>query len=193
MKTLIVILGIVLVGITTICPLGCARHSEAGTFAKYGFSFQYPAGYEVDERGVYRKGDANSDSSGSVILSKDGRAPFLLVWAADQEAGVQPDEGDLGVELGGYISDFEQAIRDAGGWMQVGETVEDSCSGHRMLRCYYVAAVWSGGTAVSGEVGLVCCSESRRSFMLYTRSSQKENEADEVDQFHFFSSSLVCH
>jgi len=192
MKTLIAILGIVLVGMTTVCPLGCARHNKTETFTKYGFSFEYPAGYEVDERGVYRKGDANSDSSGSVVLSKEGRSSCLLVWDVNQETEAQRGESDLRAELGSYTSDFEEAFGESGGSMQVGDIVEDSCSGHKMLRCYYVV-VWSGGTAVSGDVGQVYCGESRRSFMLFTESSHKEDEEDALAFFRMFTSSLVCH
>jgi hypothetical protein len=192
MRTLIAAFGVVLLVVTAIMPLGCARHGEGGTFDKYGFSLEYPAGYKVDERGAYRTAEANCYSSGSVVLNKDGRSLCLLVWTADQETGVQPDEDDLGVELGGYISDFEEAFGESGGCMQVGEMVEDSCSGHKMLRCYY-KVMWSGGETVNGESGVLYCSESQRSFMLCTRSSDKENEADAVDLFHVFSSSLVCH
>jgi hypothetical protein len=58
MRTLIAAFGVVLLVVTAIMPLGCARHGEGGTFDKYGFSLEYPAGYKVDERGAYRTAEA---------------------------------------------------------------------------------------------------------------------------------------
>ena len=70
-KRLIAVLGVVLLAVTVIPPLGCARHNRTETFAKHGFSFEYPESYEMEELGYYDV-EANTESSGQVIVRKQG-------------------------------------------------------------------------------------------------------------------------
>ena len=194
-KRLIAVLGVVLWVVMAILPLACARQNKTETFADYYFSFDYPAGYEVDERGD-SEGKENSYSSGSILLSKATPANsdfyYALRWGVTQEPEISQHESALQAALELSRSYLEQSYETTGGFMQFSEIVEDSCSAHKMLRCYY-KVVWSGGETVNGEIGQVCCSESRRSFTLCTRSSQKENEAEALAFLRVFTSSFVCH
>ena len=195
MKTLIAVLGAAILGMTILCPTGCARHTKMDAFADYGFSFEYPAGYTVDERGN-TEGEANSYSSGSMLLSKaapgDSDFYYSLRWATTQDPEASQRESAPRAALGLSTSYLEESFETTGGSMQVGEIAEDSCSGHKMLHCYY-KVVWSQGETVNGEIGVVYCSESQRWFELTTRSAHTENEAEALDFFNVFMSSFVCH
>ena len=178
-----------------ILPLGCARQNKTETFADYYFSFDYPAGYEVDERGD-SEGKENSYSSGSILLSKATPANsdfyYALRWGVTQEPEISQHESALQAALELSRSYLEQSYETTGGFMQFSEIVEDSCSAHKMLRCYY-KVVWSGGETVNGEIGVLYCSKSQRWFELTTRSAHTESGAEALDYFHIYSSSFVCH
>lgn len=195
MKTLIAVLGVAILGVTIICPLGCARHNKTETFSNYGFSFEYPKGYQVHEVGTY-DGEANTDLSGQIRVTKEtGGASadrVLPTWRSGLTRPLISDEllqDHFGAELAGYRQIWAEDNYDS---VLVGETVQEDCSGHEML---YVCFSFTlpDGESDQGTFAEMYCDKSGRLFQFTSAGPFTGSRADAVDFLRVFTSSFVCH
>lgn len=196
MKRLIAVFGVVLLVVTAIIPLGCARHNKTETFSDHGLSFQYPASYTVADEG--REGKPNTESAGGLIVEKrTGRANADRLWLAWRSPSVAEEgvitDGVLAGYFGSMIREYRQLWEDKGYCsIHTGVTVEDSCSGHLMLQVYYEFS-YPDLRKAHGTLGETYCSNSSRLFYFVTVGPHGDLESDAVDFLHVFTSSFVCH
>jgi hypothetical protein len=197
MKTTAALLCLVLLGVTAFLPLGCARHNKTETFASYGFSFDYPAGFTVDDEP--REGESNSDSEGRIFVRKydDERVAdqFMLNWYSSSSGSAWMDnEESLLAHFQRGLADLT-AIWEEEGYesVQVEEVTEDSHGSHLMLYVYYEFTATGVGGRVHGTFGEMCCDDSCRIFEFLTMGRGAGSQADAVALLSIFSSSLVCH
>jgi hypothetical protein len=197
-KTLIAVLGVAILGMTILCPLGCARHNKTETFSNYGFSFEYPAGYELTER-ENAKGEANSSSDGTIFVKKydEGRTAtqFMVTWYSLTTGSTwTPTEDALLAHFEKNLAGYRQIWKEDGyESVQIGEVVGDSCGGHSMLCVYYEFTAADVGGTVYGTVGELYCDRSCRLSELLTMERGAGSEDDAMAFLRVFTSSLVCH
>jgi hypothetical protein len=192
-KTLTAVLAIVLLAAAAILPLGCARHNKTETYSGYGFSFEYPAGYAVEEK----DGEPSSDSAGTLFVrdDHDTQAPrFMLYWAsASPGSAWGTDDEDLANDFQDELASYRQIWQEEGySSIETGVSVEGSCGGHLMLHTYYEFSHPERGR-FHGTVGEVYCDSSSRVFYFTTVGPHTGLESDAVDFLLVFTSWFVCH
>ena len=187
-KTLMVILLVAIVGVTSVGAFiwwSGQKGEEApptssplfNTYSKYGFTFEYPKGMSITEKGMLESTATNS--SGMVLGElKNGKSEEIMagwistVTAPDLEAGME----------GGFTG-----MKNTGATVDKGQIVYSTKSGHTMIYQYFNATV-EGETWYGISSGWYCDTNDRF-YMLLTMSS----EQDVLPKFQQYLGSFICH
>ena len=130
--------------------------TQFNTYSKYGFSFDYPEAFSVEEIGSL--GSENNDNSGLVqFLVENGETELCEVgWTAMTPDEIESCEGGLEGCLEGQIGIvfvvFETAANYTGiGSFEKGELLESTKAGHLMFYQYFGFNMTGGGVNPMGS------------------------------------------
>ena len=155
---------------------------DLATYDKHGFSFEYPAGFSVEEVGVLDT-EAN-DESGVVQVNfeDDDIQIFQVVWMQSQEWS---EEGSIA----GAVSSMENSEDVVS--FETGELLETNLNGDRLVyQTYSISA--SDGESVAGIVASSYCDAGGLGLGFMTMNSTLSEHQEVLDDFMEYLDTFDC-
>jgi len=163
--------------------IGAACNTEilpGGRFSKYGFSFDYPSGVTMMERGIWWQGTA-SEVSG--LLQVVGLSETIKVmWDTAESA---PELEGVLDKYFAVLESFEIEVTDRG------PLVTSMKDDHEMVYQYYNAA--QGAVQYSEVMGIWYCDQADRLYAFTCLNTPEANQQDLLRKFQKHLVSFVCH
>lgn len=178
-----------------IMPISCAEEkatetptsTDFKTYSNYGFSFEYPRGFTINEMGMLQS-EAN-DASGLVQAMRGDEELLQVLWM-----GMTKDFWELGGGLSVALEDSFAglAMDETIVSIERGEIVETTKEGYQMLYQDYFATVTVGDN-FGGIIACFYCDKAERLYQLITGHTESTTKQDRLTYFQRFSDSLICH
>jgi hypothetical protein len=156
------------------------------TFSKYGFSFDYPKGFDIVEMGLYDS-EANDDSGMVQALSMSGEeALYQVLWQKMTKGTYEfSSNGEESLDFA-FLS-----MEQEGATVEQGEFRETNKAGHDTDYQFYSMYEAELGHA-TGVVGIFFCDARERMYFLMTMHEKLDAE-ECFEDFTRFLDSVVCH
>ena len=155
---------------------------EMATYDKHGFSFEYPAGFDVEEVGVLDVEATDESGVVQVILEDDEIQVFQVVWMQSQEWS---EEGSIA----GAISSMESSEDIVS--VETGELLETTLDGERLVyQSYSVSA--PDGESVAGILASSYCDAGGLGLGFMTMHSALSDEQELLDDLMEYLDTFDC-
>ncbi|HSR29821.1 MAG TPA: serine hydrolase, partial [Anaerolineae bacterium] len=153
------------------------------TYAKYGFTLEYPRGYSVIETPIAGR-DTVSDASGLV--------QFQSFWFPPDLINVVWDVPEVGADPEVYLEEFFASIsQDSGLEVTKGTSTGARKGDHEVLVQSF--DLTEGKLALAAATGVWHCKESGRVYIL-TYATEPETDSQDVQtRFQQYLDAFVCH
>jgi CubicO group peptidase (beta-lactamase class C family) len=159
------------------------QEDSSQTYARHGFTFQYPPGFSLLEMPIPGR-DALSDASGLVQFNSNWYPPELvsIIWDTPQ--------ADVGAEA--YVEAFLASLQGESGLeITVGASVDSRKDDHPMVVQFFDAT--ENGLQLAAVTGAWFCDRADRVYIVTYATAAETSQEDLLATFEEHLASLACH
>jgi CubicO group peptidase (beta-lactamase class C family) len=159
------------------------QEDSSQTYAKHGFTFQYPPGFAPIEMPIPGR-DTLSDASGLVQFNSN--------WDPLELISILWDTPQAGVGVEAYVEEFLASLQQQSGLeVTVGASVNSRKDDHPMVVQFFDAT--ENGLQLAAVTGAWVCDPAGRIYVVTYATASETSQEDLMATFEEHLASLACH
>jgi CubicO group peptidase (beta-lactamase class C family) len=156
--------------------------AQRKTYAAYGFTFEYPGGFYLEEQPIPGR-DTLSDISG-IVQIRSNTEPIEIV-------SVLWDEAEAGLDAQTLLEAYLAGLAETGAVAAPGESVESEKDGHPMV--LRISDLALGGGTLPSVSGAWICDRANRAFAVTYLTTAEMTSTELQATFERYLEGLSCH